>query len=295
MNIIFKIFKYIYNFFLLRKSDQKETKEEELAEIIHPLKFKYLPDSNEEETLRSPEESIELFKKFLKAERVKQEEIARKTRDVIIQKKILEMNDKELILHLTSNIFLDEEVQWAIATDEDFGIGIKASLARNIVLSFETQEVLTKCPEPEVRRMLVRWQRPTNPSIGYILAKDPDLEVRKSLAITVGENVKFENVISFRGRKSSLQTLLVDDPSLEVRYSLALNKNLIPETQFQLARKSLELKEWSVIKSLAENESLKEECAEYILEELKGFKINFQVASISKEIKKKIAKNAQTK
>lgn len=289
MNVIFRLLKTIYNFFFVRKLEENKKEEEVLAEIVHPLKFKYLPDNNEEESLRTQEESLGLFKKFLNAERIKQEEISRKTRDHIIQRKILETNDEGLILHLTSNMFLAKDIQLAIATNKDLDIKIKTSLARNIILTFESQEILAQSPDPEVRRMLVRWQRPTNPTIGSLLTKDPDLEVRKSLAMNVGEDIKFENVISFRGKKNSLQTILVEDPDMEVRACLALNKSLIFDAQMLLAKKSLYLKEWAVIKNLSENESLKEESAEYILDELQNFRPSFQTASISRELKKKIA------
>lgn len=255
------------------------------CEVIFPVRFQYIQDEDEE-TERTGEKSLELFKAYLKAERSKQEAVAKTTRDVIIQRKIIEEKDFEIITHLSLNPWLDEELQRRIAEEEgEDSIKIKACLARRPVLSLDLQKILAKDKDKEVRRMLARWQRPINPAIAQIMIQDPDVEIRKTIAQTIGEKIKVDNIISFKHGGGQTQKILVQDKDPEVRYCLALNKNLNSEAQILLAQKCIELGEWATTTLLSENSCITLDCEKIILELLEPIKLSYYKSAIIKKLK----------
>lgn len=277
MNFILQIFYKILAFF------SKEESPKPIPEgiIISPIRFQHI---EKEQSTRAKEESLKLFQAFQKVEREKQETISKTTKDSIIQRGILNSGDDELILLLSSNPWLEEDLQIIIA-EEDYNLKIKTSLARKIGLSIEVQQILASSPDVEIRRMLVRWQRPINPTLAKILIKDDDLEIRKTLALTIGEKMQLENILCFRGKEQNFQMMLVEDENSEVRGSLTINKNLNEEVQLALVQVCYNKKEWKNLLWLAENESLSPKVALFIEEKLITDWPSFQKASILKKLK----------
>jgi ribosome-associated protein YbcJ (S4-like RNA binding protein) len=277
LNLIYKIISLFHK--------EKEIEQQPL--IIHPIRFQGL---KKEESTRTKDESLQLVKSFEKAEKSKQEGVAKNTKDPIIQKGILEYGNIDLIIILASNPWLDEEIQYILATDKKWDDkAILASLARKINLTVEVQKILATSDKVEIRKMLARWQRPINPAIAKIMIKDNEIEVRKSIAMNIGEKIRVENIVSFKGGEEDIQLKMIQDQDSEIRRHLALNKNLTKKAQLSLAKKCMDEKEWSSLKLLAENENLHTDSKTFMLESLKDYWPNFNAASISKILKEKLA------
>jgi hypothetical protein len=226
---------------------------------------------------------------FKKIEKEKQESIAKTTKDSYIQNTILEMKQEDLIIFLASNPWLEETIQVKLATEDSFNLEVKTCLAKKIGLSIQVQKILATSEQVEVRRMLARWQRPTNPSIAKILIKDNDLEVRKTIALTIGESMSLENIIAFKTKEKGidLQKVLIADEDSEVRGALASNENLTQESQMLLAKECYRLKEWNSLIWLVENKNLKLEVATWIQNNIIKEIPSFKKSSILKKIKEK--------
>ena len=288
MSFVNILIQKIYSFFFKKINIPPEAIE---GIVIQPIRYQGL---YKEESTRTKEQSLELVDAFKKADRSKQENSARNTKDPILQMGILEFGDTELISILASNNWLEDEISYLIATEEEWSdIRIRAALARKTNLSIEAQKVLASSPQIEVRKMLARWQRPINPAIAKILINDPDIEIRKIIALNIGEVIKFENILTFKSKPGEVQKLLVNDVE-EVRESLALNKNLSVETQKLLAQKVIINKEWSTLKALVENESTSIDCLNLIQKELEGHKLNFYAGLIIKKIAEAVKKKSST-
>lgn len=267
-------------FYFFKKEKQEPI---EIAEIISPVRFQYV---STEKSTRTREESLELAKSFWKAERTKQETIIAGTKDEVIQEEVANSKDIDLIIILASNPWLNENLQMKMAVEEEyFDKRILCALARKINLSIEVQKVLAQSELVEVRRMLTRWQRPLNPSMLSILIKDDDLEVRRTIALNIGENIKVENVICFRSKGINFQKNLIDDPALEVRESLAANKFIKEEVQIKLIDKVIELKEWGNLTRLAEGEAITPKVSQYILDRLDKELPSFKKATTIRKLK----------
>lgn len=252
-----KVVNWILSFFGLRL-EIAEKINRQIGEIITPERFRYI--DTETSSQRTREESLELYKNFKSIERSKQIWIARNTNDKVIQEKILTGDDQELVENLMTNKYLDEELQFRVARDVRYeSYTLRSILARKVGLILGVQEMLAKDSRPEVRRMLTRWQRPTNPSIAHILLEDQDIEVRKSLARNIGEKIKVDNMICFSGHAAKIQEKLCRDKSEEVRLELTLNENITPAAQLILIDECFKRQEWDSLVSLAKNKAITKE------------------------------------
>lgn len=250
--------------FLGLKLETTEEMSRQIGELVQPEKFRHREQKSTGQ--RSKEESLELFKNFKTVERKKQVWIASNTNDKVIQEKILTGGDQELIEYLVINKYLDEELQYRVATDTEYeSYVLRSILARKVGLVLGVQEILAQDSRPEVRRMLARWQRPTNPSIAHILLKDQDVEVRKSLARNIGEKIRVDNMICFSGHVSKVQQELCRDKSEEVRMELTLNENITPANQLILIDECFKRQEWNCLISLAKNRAITKEGREKMI------------------------------
>lgn len=273
---------WILSFFGLRL-ETSEMINRQIGELIKPERFRHL--ESKVSGGRTKEESIELYKNFKNVEREKQIWIASNTNDKVIQERILTGDDQELIEYLMINKYLDEDLQYRVAVDTEYeSYVLRSILARKIGLVLGVQEILAQDARPEVRRMLVRWQRPTNPSIAHMLLKDRDVEVRKSLARNIGEKIRVDNMICFSGHVSKIQEELCRDKSEEVRMELTLNENLTQSAQASLVEECFDREEWDALISLAKNKALTKESRDKMILMFDGMN-NFNSRLIIKTLK----------
>jgi hypothetical protein len=242
-----------------------------------------LQDIEEERTL---EDSLRLRDTLLKSDDDLKRKIAATTRDPLLQNTLFKLKEPEILYRLASNKFLDETIQYIIATEEEYNIlNLRVVLAAKIGTSLNVLKVLARSEDVSVRIAMVSWQRPINPTIAKILLDDPDVEVRKILAIHIGESISHQNIISFKGNVEEIQEMIIKDQDILVRSEMAKNKMLKPKVQSLFIEECFKKKDFKVLAILAKNESLNKESQILICQKCKMYNENaFEIKLIMKNL-----------
>jgi hypothetical protein len=283
MSIIHKLFNRLLSLFGLYKQppiiQHLIPEEEKDGEVIRPWKFAD-PDP-EDDGGRDLDESLRLKEKFLLIDREKQAKLCFKTRDPILQLAALETGDKEVILSLIRNPRLEEEVIQQILLDPAYDKEeYRKELAKKFGLPLSIQKLIVQSKNLDMRREFVLWQKPIHPAVGILLAEDEDNWIRITIAKSIGEGIKVENMLFFKGKYDNVYRKLMVDENQKIRDALARNLNLGEVIQKEIAQSFFDQGDLASLTQLAKNKCLKLSAQEKILELSKKIKLRILEAKL---------------
>lgn len=282
MSIIHRLFNRLLSLFGLYKATSiipHIPAEEKEGEVIRPWRF---ADSDpEDEGGRDLDESLRLKEKFLLIDKEKQAKLCFKTRDPILQLAALETGDKDVILSLIRNPRLEEEILRQILLDPAYDKKeYRLELAKKFGLPLSIQKMIAQSDRLEIRREFVSWQKPIHPAVGLILAEDEDNWIRITLAKSIGEGIKIENMLFFKGKYDEVYKKLMIDENQKIRDALARNLNLGEAIQKEIAQSYFDQGDLTSLTQLAKNKCLKLSAQEKILELSKKIKLRILEAKL---------------